>query len=230
MQVVIYYKTGCGFANLLDPSPSCQNFAATSVADITKKGSAGDLVFLASRRMPYLYDLRGPVDRQEILQRQTSADAAENRRLAYQQAVDLIAGFERRNMRVVMEAPPPVFRAPAFQCSDWFNAGNPVCRGGLSISRDELLEYRQPAMESIVALAKTYPDLVVWDPFPILCPEATCRALTISRRPLFYDGDHISAFANTVLYPSFVSLLHRVQGEAGAAPRASDATLGQELP
>ena len=231
IQIFAYAYAGCPFADLSTPSsPSCEKFTATAIADIAKKGSRNDLVFLASLRMPYLRDEAGPHDKEELLAQQASAQAADRRRVAYQQAVELIGALKMLDMRVIFEAPPPIFRSPISQCSDWFNARNPICASGLSVERDELLEYRQPVMESIDALAKTYPDLVVWDPFPILCPEETCRALTDTGRPLFMDADHLSAFANTVLYPSFASLLHRVQDEIAPTPLTSGATSGQRLP
>jgi len=231
IQIFAYAYPGCPFADLSTPSsPPCQKFAATVIADIAKKGTRNDLVFLASLRMPYLRDEAGPHDKEELLARQASAQAVDHRRVAYQQAVELIGTLEKYNMRVIFEAPPPIFRSPISQCSDWFNARNPLCASGLSVERDELLQYRKPVMESIDALAKAYPDLVVWDPFPILCPEETCRAFTDAGRPLFMDADHLSAFASTVLYPSFASLLHRVQGEIAAPPLTSGVTAGQRLP
>ena len=46
------------------------------------------------------------------------------------------------------------------------------------------------------------PDVSVWDPFPILCPEQTCSAYR-EGRPLFFDGDHVSGYGNRLLAPSF---------------------------
>jgi hypothetical protein len=46
----------------------------------------------------------------------------------------------------------------------------------------------------------------VWDPFYVLCPGATCEAV-VQGKPLFLDGDHLSTYANELLYPSFVQFL-----------------------
>jgi SGNH domain (fused to AT3 domains) len=52
-----------------------------------------------------------------------------------------------------------------------------------------------------------YPQSVaMWDPFPTLCPQATCNAMD-GKRPIFFDGDHLSAYGNARLYPEFRALL-----------------------
>jgi peptidoglycan/LPS O-acetylase OafA/YrhL len=107
-----------------------------------------------------------------------------------------------RGVHIVFEAPKPLFRAPAFRCSDWFNRDNPVCAPGLSVQRAFLEEYRRPALESVRRLAARLPGATVWDPFPLLCPNAVCEAAP-GGRPLFFDGDHVSGYANRLLLPSF---------------------------
>jgi hypothetical protein len=59
-------------------------------------------------------------------------------------------------------------------------------------------------MDSISAVASGNPAIAVWDSLPLLCPEATCSALQ-GQRPLFFDGDHLSAYGNARLYPAFRS-------------------------
>jgi len=72
-----------------------------------------------------------------------------------------------------------------------------------------LLEYRKPVMDSLAALSSMYPNLVVWDPFPVLCPQDPCRAAAAAG-PLFFDGDHLTNFGNQLLYPHFLSVLRHV--------------------
>ena len=45
------------------------------------------------------------------------------------------------------------------------------------------------------------PGGVLWDPMPVLCDDALCPAQR-DGRPLFFDGDHLSAHGNRVLLPS----------------------------
>jgi hypothetical protein len=117
--------------------------------------------------------------------------------------------LSKKGLRVIIEAPKPVFKALTYRCSDWFNAANPACRGGLTIGREELLEYRRPVMNSLAALSSVYPQLVIWDPFPTLCPQDPCRAVT-EAEPLFFDGDHLTNVANHLLYPHFLQVLRQV--------------------
>jgi len=58
-------------------------------------------------------------------------------------------------------------------------------------------------------LTQRLPGISVWDPFPLLCPGTTCRA-DANGRPLFFDGDHPSAYANVMLYPYFKTYMGEV--------------------
>ena len=48
----------------------------------------------------------------------------------------------------------------------------------------------------------------LWDPMPVLCDDALCPAQR-DGRPLFFDGDHLSAHGNRVLLPSQQVVLQR---------------------
>jgi peptidoglycan/LPS O-acetylase OafA/YrhL len=207
VDVRVYSSPGCPFAGLLGPTmPNCTTFVRASTNDIVKRAVSGDVVFLASLRVHRLGDESGPFTAEHVADRTTSAQAETYRRQAYDEAAELIGELIRSGVRVIIEAPEPVFKAHAYRCSDWFNAGNPSCRGGLSLGRAELLEYRKPVMNSLAALSSAFPNLIVWDPFPILCPQDPCQAVT-EAGPLFFDGDHLSGFSNRLLYPHFLQLL-----------------------
>ena len=74
--------------------------------------------------------------------------------------------------------------------------------------RDTVLQLRAPVVEALHGLAMRFPRLIVWDPFPVLCPGTICAAAD-ERGPLFFDGDHLSGVGNRVVYPSFAALLKR---------------------
>src|ERR1700732_2614804 len=73
-----------------------------------------------------------------------------------------------RGLRVVFEAPKPIFPSPPFRCSDWFNRHNPVCAAGLSMPRAVMLAYRQPVLQAMQSLEGNF--VSIWDPFDTLCP------------------------------------------------------------
>ena len=210
IETITYSRTGCPLANLMNVQPQCQKFESTSIADILDKGAPQDIIFLPSLRLKRFVDQWGNLEKAEGKYQQEDEEDIKNRDLGYREAVALMDRLKQHRMRVIIEAPTPIYHAPAFRCSDWFNAHNPVCEGGLVISREEIRRYRAPVMEEISGLSDLYPDLIVWDPLPVLCPDETCRAITTSGQPLFFDGDHMSGLANRLLYPPFLSLLHRV--------------------
>jgi peptidoglycan/LPS O-acetylase OafA/YrhL len=159
VDVRLYQRPGCSFANLLRPTaPDCVSFVRSSANDVVRRGAPGDVVFLAALRMNRLSDDSGSFIATHAADLPAHSDA--DRRLAYEEAAELIDEFSKKGLRVIIEAPKPVFKAHTFRCSDWFNAGNPACRGGLTIAREELLEYRKPVMNSLAALSSVYPQLV----------------------------------------------------------------------
>jgi len=67
---------------------------------------------------------------------------------------------------------------------------------------------RQPTLDGISQIAAYLPNIYVWDPFPILCPDDQCSAF-LGAKPLFFDGDHVSGFANVLLTSHFVEEIQR---------------------
>ena len=138
----------------------------------------------------------------DSISRQLTKQASQNREFALEEAKSIIQRLESASLHVIIDSPKPIFRTSPFRCSDWFNQSNPVCKYGFTMERDFLLEYRQPIMDSLSVLSKTFPKLTVWDPLPILCKKEICSSFD-GDKPLFFDGDHLSAHGNRILYPSF---------------------------
>jgi SGNH domain-containing protein len=151
-----------------------------------------------------------------------SPGAIEERQEALAGASGLVGKFIASGLRVMIDAPKPVFMVEAFRCSDWFNRSNLICRGGLELPRDDLLALRQPVMASLAALSHAYPDLLTWDPFGPLCGTTICRAVTRDG-PLFFDGDHLSNIGNRILYPHFLAALRQLWGKDEAVTEGSTA-------
>ena len=77
------------------------------------------------------------------------------------------------------------------------------------MTRAELEARRARPMQAIEAFAALAPGISVWDPFPVLCPGATCAAFR-DGKPLFIDGDHLSKYGDAVLLPAFLAHLGRL--------------------
>lgn len=204
----IYTGSGCTYASLMSPAGSnCQRFAKFATEDVLREAKPGDIVFLASLRMPRLMDQYSesatPV--REMIAWQATAGMVEQRQAAYKETAALLEQFTAKGLKVIIDAPKPVFRAAPFRCADWFNRSNPMC-SGLNVPRGEMLELRQPVMDSLDRLSAAYPGVTVWDPFPALCAGDSCHAITESG-PLFFDGDHLSNVGNRVLYPAFSAVV-----------------------
>lgn len=198
---------GCSNAGLRKPaSPDCAARMDAAIDAIGRSARPGDFVLLGALRMPRLGDQWATFDLRQVVESHTSPEAQADRARALDEADRVVARLERAGLRVILDAPKPVFRSPPFRCADGFNHGNPICAPGLTVARHDLDRLREPVMRSIGALAQRHPRLIVWDPFDVLCPGPVCPAFD-GPRPLFFDGDHLSGYGNAVLYPHFRSLL-----------------------
>lgn len=169
---------------------------------ILSKAKKGDIVFLASLRIPRLCGDEGPYNIDEIKNKFLSQNAQQDRVEALAEGVYLVDKLQAAGLNVMIDAPKPVFNAMPYRGSDWFNENNPAVRAGFKIQRNFLLDYRRPIVESINELKSVFPDMIVWDPFSVLCPEELCDAFR-NGKPMFFDSDHLSGYGNKVLYKSF---------------------------
>jgi len=202
--VQLYYKADCAY--LLPPKPSvyekrCGTYHRAVTKALFKHFDSNDVLFLASFRLRHLInpsgELNAPAVEQPSVERQLSPYLRE--------AHLILSRLAKSGGQIIIEAPTPVFRTLPFRCSDWFNRDNPDCRAGATVSRVEMLRFREPMMIRMRMLARTIPNITIWDPLPILCPASQCSAFK-DDLPLFSDGDHISGFSNRLLFPHFVQV------------------------
>ncbi len=216
-QSTLYHNIGCTFASLQPEREAgiCPNQAESILAAIHTKAKSGDVLLLASLRLNRLGTQNAAVADETVWKSMEGEAIEQRRRTSEARTAAMLAPLADKGIHLVLEAPKPLFRAQPFRCSDWFNAGNPICRAGLGESRAALESYRQPVMQGLERLAGTV-GAAIWDPLPELCDEDRCNALR-DGRPLFFDGDHLSAYGNRVLYPSFAAAVAGHEAKAGSA-------------
>jgi peptidoglycan/LPS O-acetylase OafA/YrhL len=209
--VHVLQAPGCAYIDLLAPlTPAtdarCHELATSARQAVLAMARPGDVVLLASLRLPRLIHLGG--ETRQALDPTVGADVYSRTRAELQslQAAVLdgplwFEPFVTAGLRVVFELPKPVFRAHPFQCVDTITHTNPVCRGGLVEERQAQERYRAPVVSTIHTWTQTYTNVLAWDPLPALCDTTNCEAVR-DGRPLFFDGDHISPYGNLVLLAS----------------------------
>lgn len=207
MDSTLVTTAGCPFLSLKwerDTEPACAAVIKSGTAFLEAAVKPGDLVFLPSLRLPRFDDQFVRFSDESVLDAALGASQARDRARAIDHAVTVLEPLVAKGATILFEAPKPIFRAASFRCSDWFNRSNPACSDGLTIERDLLLKLRQPVLDAFGQVAKRVPQVSVWDPLPALCPGERCSVFQ-EGRPLFFDGDHVSGFANIFLTPSFVA-------------------------
>ena len=212
--VVLYPNVGCTFASLQPEREggACVSQNDAEVADIRDRSKPGDILFLAALRLNRLSNQDVTLHQASSWTMQTP-HAENGRKQAAAQLLTQLGPLVERGMHIVFEAPKPMFRAIPFRCADFFNAGNPACRSGLSESRAAIEAYRKPVLQALEGLAGQL-GATLWDPLPVLCGPVDCEAMR-DGNPLFFDGDHPSADGNRALYPSFMAALASLPAAIG---------------
>lgn len=202
--VVLYYNPGCTFASLQPEREggACPALASAAIDDMLARSRAGDVLLLAALRLNRFSNQFAATNAAQTRAAMASPAAETGRRKSESELLARIEPLVARGVRIVLEAPPPLLPSPPFRCADAFNRGNPICAPGLALARDDLERYRAPVLAAFERLRAKQPAISIWDPFPVLCPGATCEAMR-NGRPLYFDGDHVSGYANGVLLPSF---------------------------
>ena len=203
-----YERGGCAVVSLMAPDPqgACARVREKALSDIEARAEPGDIVFLASLRMPELAGRDWARSEGEAFGEALSELTSEQTEGARIAAEAVLTRLTAAKVRVLIDAPMPLFKAPPYRCSDWFNRMNPICAPGFTMAREYIEQLRTSQMKLLDQLTRQYPMLRVWDPLPLLCSGATCSAYD-DDKPLFRDADHLSGHGNRVLVPSFTQTL-----------------------
>ncbi|MGZ7457099.1 acyltransferase family protein [Pseudomonas sp. Ma2-10] len=208
IKVLEYEQGGCGVVTLIGPDPAnCAERREANFKEIEAQAKPGDIVFLASLRMPELDGREWSRGEVTVLNEVFSERTLEKGQSARVSAEATLDRLKAAQVHVIIDAPKVVFKAPPNRCSDWFNSMNPVCAPGLTIDRAQIDRLRAPQMKLLDLLKREHPDLTVWDPLPLLCPGQTCSAFDSNGKPLFFDSNHLSGHGNRVLTPSFTRVV-----------------------
>lgn len=212
----------CNIGNLRAPMPGdevCPKKPEELLALLKQEAKPGDIVFFSSLRSYRLVDQWVIFGYESALAKSLGPKVDQTRLQALKETSDLIRSLREMDLNVLIDAPKPVLQAPAFRCSDWFNRHNPICRLGDKTDRAFLLKMREPVMLSLAELQTRFDNVTVWDPFPILCPGDVCSAYDTDGLPVFFDGDHLSAHGNRMLYPEFEKILRQIWDTGNDIPR-----------
>jgi hypothetical protein len=225
-KVILYNNAGCPFLSLQpwrEHTPRCLKAAGQALQHMLSHLGAGDVVFMPSLRVPRFVDQWDRLPQDETDEHVFSAAAATERAAAVSEGAAVIQQIQATGARVMLEAPDLVMKAPLFRCADVWTLSNPVCADGTTVNRGEFEHLRAPMLGSIQSLSGKVPGSHVWDPFPVLCPEGQeCNGF-LDGKPLFFDGDHLSGFANRLLLPSFTQAVRQVKPVAGPPTAAATA-------
>ncbi|WP_266030166.1 acyltransferase family protein [Brucella intermedia] len=215
IETVVITTAGCPALSMQwsrDNSADCLNAVQKGFSAITREANKGDVVFLASLRLPRLAEQFSRFSDASAIEQVFGEHAKVERSRSIDQAVALLRPLSERGIKVVFEEPKPIFRSPPFRCSDWFNRSNPACKDGISIERHFIESLRKPTIDALKVVQKRLAGVKLWDPLPVLCPDKICET-TRNGRPLYFDADHLSDYANFLVKDSFIGMILSTMNE-----------------
>lgn len=206
-EITLYNNSGCPFVSLQpwrEDSAVCQASASTVMDSLLARIKPGDVVFLPSLRLPRFVDEWVRYPDAAMKDQIFGVRAVRGRAAAVAKARTTLQSLQAKGARVLIEAPLMVLKQPPFRCAESYNRSNAICEGSPQQPRKEVERLRAPALQALQSLAAEVPHVSIWDPLPILCPpdHGQCGAYA-DGHPLFFDGDHLSGYANHLLWPSF---------------------------
>lgn len=204
----IHSQGGCGAANMRTPvlvdSNACADQLRSWLEEIRQQANPQDIVFFATLkayRLTNQYRVE-PRTEHEVAEQIHSDKAKADRQHAREETIALMQDIASVTPNIITDAPKPVFSYIPFRCSDWFNQTNPACDTRTTRSTASVKTFRQPVMTSLQAVKQQVPTLTIWDPVPVLCNDSVCPIYD-DGTTMYFDGDHLSAHGNRILYPSF---------------------------
>ncbi|MEI9928768.1 MAG: acyltransferase family protein [Sphingomonas sp.] len=222
-EVRLYTVGGCA---LFKPEgntekPECAGFRARVTREIESRARPGDVVFVSGLYTPRFRD-EWDAPGTPTAQLDARPLAASN--AAIETAAAMLRPLADRGAGLVLEAPKPTIPTALFRCADWFDRSSSYCAPGWDVPRAEMELRRKRPLEVLRAIARSIPGTTLWDPFPSLCIKNICGGY-IDGKPLYFDTDHLSGFANDLLFPDFLRSIEGVRPvTAGEARGAADRT------
>ena len=173
---------------------------------ILEKGRKGDIIFMSTLKLNRFADVW------EVFINKKNSYFMDiklrEQQESKKQFLNVFSDIIKNGIKVVLEAPKPIFYTPVYRCVDWFNKLNPICKQGFDIDKDYLLKYREKVLSNMMSLGETN-GYYIWDNFNDFCPDfKVCNPFsTDSNRPIFSDGDHLSPYGNYFIYNTLIKEL-----------------------
>ena len=214
MEVRVLSRGGCPILDgaFLAPRPECRGFLDQVHASLKAHARPGDVLLIAALYTPRFRDEWGDLPPASAPGAPVTVEAA--RAIAERE----LTPYRQLGLHIVLEAPKPTIPTALFRCADATTHLNPYCARSSDVPRAEMLLRRSKPLAVLAAVAASTPGVVVWDPFPVLCPGPVCRGYE-DGRPLYFDTDHLTGYANERLLPDFLKTIRNLPPapSAGAA-------------
>ena len=113
--------------------------------------------------------------------------------------------ISHKNRKIYLVLPTPEMKGnvPKIMAKEILLGNNDI---DLSIEYNVYYNRNKLIIDVMNNLEKNNKNVKVLDPIPYLCNEGKCMSLH-NKRPIYYDGDHMSEYGNKLLVPMFKNVI-----------------------
>ncbi|SEF72880.1 Peptidoglycan/LPS O-acetylase OafA/YrhL, contains acyltransferase and SGNH-hydrolase domains [Bryocella elongata] len=180
----------------------CRDFLQMTEAKLKASAGPGDVIVLANLSTTRYRNFEG--DMVEPMPLDPTVMATSRSR---------VMELSAHGAAVIVEGVKPVMPSPLDRCADWFDRSNPVCNAMSEISPSARWDRTLLPRRGLAEVAAGIRGVSIWEPAQLLCPASQCPAY-INGQPLFFDTDHLSAFGNDLLLPSFLQAVDQAHQQS----------------
>lgn len=212
-RVTLFTLGGCRAISTtaLPEVAGCADFLDLARDHIRQAARPGDVIFLPGLHTTrYLDDRGAPADARPL---DASLIAASHQRMRE---------FAAIGPAVIVESAKPVATVPLYRCADWFNRGNPDCRPTAAAGAAETLRRMAIADQGLSQAVAGLPGITIWNVGKEMCANGQCPEY-VEGKPMFFDSDHLSAYANDRLLPSLTTVIDAASASTRSRPQAQEA-------
>jgi peptidoglycan/LPS O-acetylase OafA/YrhL len=209
-RVTILTRGGCPLLDgaHIEPRPECDGFRAAALDSMLHNSRRGDILLVTGLYTPRYRDEWGEPDPGP------GPGSPVTPQLGATRAIYALAPYRTLGLRIILEAPKPTLPTAIFRCADAYTRINPYCNQKIDVPAAEQQLRRSKAKYMLELTAAAIPGAKIWDPFPVLCPGTICRGYR-GENPLYFDTDHLTGHANTLLLPSLIKIIKVTPRELG---------------
>ena len=196
------------FTTKLDATGSHSNLSLkgrNTLSYIKKQSNSGDVIILTNQLSTWFSTTYNDSFEDHRLKLGSTLLSQEQALKEYLIELNSIAEFLNSiGISIIIFAPFPDFPDDPSKCFSYVLG----YIGGCVVDESEQLERRKKIVESLNDLSSQHENVIVFDPFSLICKTPYCSSFSQSGDPLYRDDDHVNSKTALLVYPELLGTIN----------------------